>query len=154
MKYVKDIVSIYRLRRHLRRHRFVGIILVNPERKALLQLRREDETYYPSHWTLPGGMIEEGETPEQALTREVKEELGLDLRNHELFETVIERTPSEIIERHIYWGNIAERTENLKLGEGASLKYFSAMEIPSLKIAFDLQPIIEKLMKTLATKRT
>ncbi len=33
--------------------------------------------YQPGHWELPGGSIEDGEQPEVALAREVREELGL-----------------------------------------------------------------------------
>jgi len=133
----------------LKKHRYVGIILVNSERKVLLQLRDKTENYYPSHWTLPGGKIEVGESPEQAIVREVKEELDLDLRNHELFKIVTEKARDQIIERIIYWCKISERIENLKLREGAALKYFSSNEIPSLKIAFDHKPIIEELMEIL-----
>lgn len=131
----------------LETHRFVGIILVNLERGVLLQLRGPDEVYYPNHWTLPGGMIEENESPEQALVREVKEELDLDLHDHGLFKVVIEKTRDKIIERHIYWCNITERIEDLRLGEGVALKYFSSKEIPFLKIAFGLQAIIEEFMR-------
>ena len=42
-------------------------------RVALLERRRGSETY----WVVPGGGIEEGETPEEAAVREVLEELGL-----------------------------------------------------------------------------
>jgi 8-oxo-dGTP diphosphatase len=128
--------------------RFVGIILVNVEAKVLLQLRSEDDYLYPNCWTLPGGRVEEGESLEQAILREVKEELGFDLRAYDLFKTIVENSLSETTERHIYWGNISERIENLKLGEGTALKYFSLGEIPRLEIAFDLKPVIIDFLKT------
>lgn len=129
-------------------NRFVGIILVNVEGKVLLQLRSEDDYLYPNCWTLPGGRVEEGENLEQAILREVKEELGFDLRAHDLFKTIIENSLSETTERHIYWGRISERIENLKLGEGTALMYFSLEEIPRLEVAFDLKPVIIDFLKT------
>jgi 8-oxo-dGTP diphosphatase len=132
----------------LKVNRFVGIILTNAEAKVLLQLRCKDERLYPNCWTLPGGKVEAGESPEQAIVREVKEELGLDLRDHSLFKTIVENTPDEIMERHIYWGRISERVENLKLGEGAALKYFSSKRILRLKVAFDLKPVIMDFLGT------
>jgi 8-oxo-dGTP diphosphatase len=132
----------------LKLNRFVGIILVNVEGKVLLQLRSEDDYLYPNCWTLPGGRVEEGENLEQAILREVKEELGFDLRAHDLFKTIIENSLSETTERHIYWGRISERIENLKLGEGTALMYFSLEEIPRLEVAFDLKPVIIDFLKT------
>ncbi|MFA6512200.1 MAG: NUDIX domain-containing protein [Patescibacteria group bacterium] len=60
------------------RNRAVGIILNNGK---LLLLRRvkPDEEYF----VLPGGGIEEGETPEQALLRELHDELGIEPSTHE-----------------------------------------------------------------------
>lgn len=79
--------------------------------------------------------------------REVTEELGLDLNDFRLFRTVVENTPDEIVERHIFWGNISERAEDLKLGEGVDLKYFALKEILRIKVAFDLKPIIADFLR-------
>lgn len=34
---------------------------------------------YKDHWTIPGGVVDDGESPRQACIREVKEEIGLDI---------------------------------------------------------------------------
>jgi 8-oxo-dGTP diphosphatase len=132
----------------LKLSRFAGIVLINDEAKVLLQLRSSFEGLYPNWWTLPGGKVEEGETSEQAIRREVKEELGLDLHSCDLFETIVEKTEDETVERRIYWANISERVESLILGEGAVLEYFSSAEVSKLNVAFDLKPVIMNFLKT------
>jgi 8-oxo-dGTP diphosphatase len=44
---------------------------------AILLVR---QNYAPQYWSLPGGVVEAGETLEQAAVREAKEETGLDIR--------------------------------------------------------------------------
>jgi 8-oxo-dGTP pyrophosphatase MutT (NUDIX family) len=58
----------------------VGAILVTPDRRFLMQ-RRDDipQIWYPGAWGLFGGGIDPGETEHQALRRELKEELDLEL---------------------------------------------------------------------------
>jgi 8-oxo-dGTP diphosphatase len=136
------------VRSNLKCNRFVGIVLVNFEGKVLLQLRGKHDFLYPNYWTLPGGKVEEGESPELAIVREVKEELGLDLHDFKLFRTIVENTSDELVERYIYWGSISERAEDLILGEGVALRYFDLKEISSIKVAFDLKPIIADFLRT------
>jgi len=129
-------------------NRFVGIILVNSDGKVLLQLRCKHDFLYPNYWTLPGGKVEEDESPELAIVREVKEELGLDLHHFKLFRTTVDNALNAVIERHIYWGNISEKVEDLILDEGVALRYFDSKEISLTKIAFDLKPIIADFLRT------
>jgi mutator protein MutT len=55
----------------------MGIIL-NSERKILIA-RRPLEKNFGGLWEFPGGKIEEGESPEEALQRELKEELNVEV---------------------------------------------------------------------------
>lgn len=50
----------------------------NPEGKYLLVKRTDTRSMHPGKWEFPGGGVENGETPEDAVLRELKEETGLD----------------------------------------------------------------------------
>jgi ADP-ribose pyrophosphatase YjhB (NUDIX family) len=52
----------------------VGVVTLDASRRVLLVRAKED-----NKWTIPGGMIEPGESPSDAAVREMKEETGLDV---------------------------------------------------------------------------
>lgn len=52
-----------------------SVALIDRDRVLLIQRARAP---YLGLWTLPGGRLEPGETPEEAAVREVREEVGLD----------------------------------------------------------------------------
>ena len=56
----------------------VAVALVDAEKRVLLQQRSPDRAM-AGLWEFPGGKVEEGETPEAALVREIEEELGIAL---------------------------------------------------------------------------
>jgi len=57
----------------------VGII-INTDEKILIA-KRASHQHQGDKWEFPGGKIEEGETPQQALRRELKEELGISIQS-------------------------------------------------------------------------
>ena len=61
-------------------HKIAGIIIKD---KKLLMCRKYDEP----HFIMPGGRVKEGETKEETLRRELKEELGIKLKSMKPFKT-------------------------------------------------------------------
>jgi 8-oxo-dGTP diphosphatase len=57
----------------------VAAVIEREDRRLLIGQRRRDDSS-PLKWEFPGGKVEEGETPEAALARELREELGARLR--------------------------------------------------------------------------
>lgn len=77
-----------------RKHHQVVAAVVEVDGKVLCMQRGESRFPYTSHkWEFPGGKIEPGETPEQALHRELLEEMDFDVEVHELLATVTHDYP-------------------------------------------------------------
>jgi 8-oxo-dGTP diphosphatase len=121
-----------------------AIILENDKGEFLLYLRdNKPDIPFPDHWDLIGGHIEEGETPEEALIREVKEELDIDLKNYTFYKRY-ECLTGDAYEniKYIYYGKINLPIEEITLMEGVRPQYFSRAEIPNVKFANILKAIV------------
>ncbi len=120
------------------------IILENDKGELLLYLRDGNPGIpFPYHWDLIGGHLEEGETPEEALVREVKEEINIDLGEYKFFREYLclegDAYPNI---KYIYTGKIDLPVEEITLNEGERLQYFSKAEIGNVKFANILKKIV------------
>lgn len=126
-----------------------SIIFINSKNQILLFLRDNKSTIpYPNMWDFLGGQIEEGETPEQCIVREIKEEIGLDLED---FNYLLTEDFTDRIE-YVFYKKINLDISKIILTEGQKINWFSFNEIKEMETVFGLDQIIDNFMKTYITQ--
>lgn len=114
-----------------RKHYNVVAAVVEVDGKVLCMQRGETRYSYTSHlWEFPGGKIEPGETPQQAVHRELLEEMDLAVTVHELLATVIHDYPDFTITLAAYRCTAA--TTSFTMREHAASRWLPWSELPSL----------------------
>lgn len=74
---------------------------------------------YKGWWEFPGGKIEAGETPEEALVREIHEELDTEIRVGELIDTIEYDYPTFHLSMDCFWAEVVAGRLVLKEAEDA-----------------------------------
>ena len=91
----------------------VGVLLL-PDGSFLLTSRPEGKVY-AGYWEFPGGKLEASETVEQALRRELQEELGITIGAAELWKTQMVDYPHALVRLHFckvrQWGGELQMRE-------------------------------------------
>jgi 8-oxo-dGTP diphosphatase len=85
----------------------VGAVIINDNNEVLCALRSRKMSL-PGFWEFPGGKIESGEDPKDALTREIKEELHCHISVGELIEDFTHEYPTIIVRLMTYYAKILE----------------------------------------------
>ena len=114
----------------------IAICLVERDGKILITRRVDSEPLWDKKWEFPGGKIDFGETPEQAVAREVLEETRLEIQSPELLghHTCVWDLPTSKIEVFIFlFRASADKNEvTLSLRENDLYKWVTAKECSAM----------------------
>ena len=108
----------------------------------ILLLYREDE----EHWEVPGGKVEEDESPTEAAVREAEEEIGVEVELEKPFYTGEFQKDSEIF---LWNGYIASMNGEPEIVEEkfSKLKWFEGSELEEIDLAPNLKMILPALSR-------
>lgn len=102
---------------------------------------------YKDMWEFPGGKMEAGESPEDALKREIQEELETEIKVGKLIKTVDTDYPTFHITMHVFWAEVVS-------GELTLLEHEAAKWLPideKLRDAVDWLPadleVVEEILR-------
>lgn len=122
----------------------VGAIIENDKNEIFCALRSPNMTL-PNYWEFPGGKIEEGESPEEALTREIKEEFNCSIEVGQKVEDTTYEYEKVIVRLETYMAKLVEGEP--KVLEHAEAKWVTRESIAQLNFAPADIPAVEKISK-------
>lgn len=125
----------------LKRIKVVGAVLVHDGR--VFAAKRGPGKSMAGYWEFPGGKVEAGETPEDALARELNEELKIDVSVGEFLVTATHGTGSAVIELSTYLCDLTAGTPVLT--EHSESRWVPAAELSVLTWAPADIPTVELL---------
>lgn len=99
--------------------------------KILCMQRGKTKFDYTAYkWEFPGGKIEEGETPQEAIKREIMEEMDMTIRVGDTICIVENEYPDFSITMQVFWCDVD--STNFDLKEHHAFKWLSVGELTSL----------------------
>ena len=113
------------------------------ENNKVFCAQRKDSGETAKLWEFPGGKIEEGETPDEALVREIQEELCVNIRVEDFITIVNHEYKTFSITMHAYLCTIL--SGKLTLTEHLDSRWLSVEELESVDWAPADVPIVEKV---------
>ena len=138
------------------------IVILNPEGKLLKYVRvvaavikdnsrKEKRIFatargygeYKGWWEFPGGKIESGETPQEALVREIKEELTAEIKVYDLIQTIEYDYPEFHLSMDCFWADVVEG--KLILKEAQAARWLTYNELKSVKWLPADEMLVEKI---------
>lgn len=113
----------------------------------LLVGQRPSDKPYSGYWEFPGGKIEADETAYQALVRELREELGVEVKQASLWFEHSHVYPDKTVFLEIW--QVESFMHEPEPQENQSLRWASLAEIMDLKLLEGNWPVLEKIKQLL-----
>ena len=117
-------------------HREVCAVIVNEKNEFLIQKRASCKKQKPNMWGLTAGHIDAEEDVKDALLREIKEEIGINVKKEELdfidIEKVVEEKNCCFV--YYYYVKVKEKIEDMTMQEDevSDLKYITIAELENI----------------------
>lgn len=118
-----------------------GILLDDQDRVLIVD--RPNARSYEDYWEFPGGKLEAGESSEQALARELKEELGIDVLSCSNFYSLQHEYEDKTVELYFY--RVLDYSGEPQGLEGQSLKWVVRQQLHKEKILPADAPVVKAL---------
>lgn len=128
----------------------VSLAFITNSKGQILITKRAKTSDMAGYWEFPGGKIEEYETPEDALKRELFEELGITVQSAHFVTQLTHQYPHRTVSLHVYhvteYSGFAHCCE---AQEGLAWVFFGALSTyPLLEAGFRLLPFLESLISS------
>ena len=107
-----------------------AIICNDMERKSKIFATARGYGDLKGGWEFPGGKVEPGETPQQALKREIMEELSTEIKVGELIDTIEYDYPTFHLSMDCFWAEVV--TGQLELKEAEAAKWLTKDQLESV----------------------
>ena len=122
-----------------------SVALVVYQDKVLLMLRDDfPHIYCPNTWGMIGGGIDAGETPDQALIREAKEEANIEVKEYNLIKAAPHVKDTGRM-NYLYVIKLSDAdAKNVRLGdEGQKLEFFTLAEMKNLEVTHGIRDLLD-----------
>ena len=116
-------------------NRIIVHTLITIDGKYLVTKRSKEEYPYPDYWDIPGGLVEYGELPKDAVIRETMEEVGLNIIPTKVIheDSNLDKEKDLIFIRLVYLCELNDDIKNIKLQEEEHSKYRLINNLDELK---------------------
>jgi 8-oxo-dGTP diphosphatase len=120
--------------------------MIRDEQGRLLVAERPEGKFMAGWWEFPGGKVEFGESPEDALAREVREELDIEVEVASPFHVVnVVRGPDRAVLVMFYWCRWV--SGEIRLLDAGAVDWATVEDLDRIKFLESNRPVVEKLKK-------